>query len=274
MIPFIAWIFAGYIVSYRGVFFKCGAGIFFPEVEKRNESWYNEASITERTPRSGVNHRFMIHTLLFDLDGTLTDPAEGIANSVLYALSRFGITVADKRELYAFIGPPLADSFGRYYGFDRKTSEDAIGFYREYFKDRGIFENLVYDGILKMLQALKASGKTLLLATSKPEVFAGRILRHFGLAEYFDRICGSLLDNTRTDKHEVIEYALAISGIADRDGCLMIGDRKHDVLGAAASGIATVGVSYGYGSREELEKAGASPIVSDVRELTAYLLSV
>lgn len=214
----------------------------------------------------------LYENILFDLDGTLTDPKEGITNSVAYALERFGITVPDKQTLEVFIGPPLADSFTEYYGFNNEDAIKAIAIYREYFRDRGIFENCVYPGISEMLEKLKKAGKTLILATSKPEVFAKRILKHFELSQYFFTVTGSLLDNTRTDKHEVIESALLAAGISDRLHTVMVGDRMHDIIGAKKSFLPSVGVTYGYGSRAELDKAGADIIVESVSELTALLL--
>ncbi|MDD6322792.1 MAG: HAD family hydrolase [Firmicutes bacterium] len=212
--------------------------------------------------------------ILFDLDGTLTDPEEGITNSVAYALGRFGIPVENRKSLDVFIGPPLDDSFMEYYGFDREKALRAISVFREYFRDRGIFENVVYPGIPEMLDGLKKSGKTLILATSKPEVFAVRILDRFGLSQYFTVVTGSLLDNTRTDKHEVIEAALEKAGVTDRTRAVMVGDREHDIIGAKKSSLASVGVTYGYGSREELEKAGADIIAENADDLLTLLLGL
>lgn len=215
----------------------------------------------------------MKNVILFDLDGTLTDPAEGITNSVAYALKRYGIEVADRRTLTPFIGPPLVDSFCRYFGFTESDAKDAVTVYREYFSTRGLFENTVYDGIPEMLSSLKAAGKTLVLATSKPWVYAEQIIKHFSLESYFTFLAGSELDHRRIDKHEVIEYALASIGHTDRESVIMVGDRSHDVIGAKKSDIDSVGVLYGYGSREELENAGADHIVEDVPSLL-QLLSV
>ncbi len=211
--------------------------------------------------------------ILFDLDGTLTDPEEGITNSVAYALGRFGIPVENRKSLDVFIGPPLDDSFMEYYGFDREKALRAISVFREYFRDRGIFENVVYPRIPEMLDGLKKSGKTLILATSKPEVFAVRILDRFGLSQYFTVVTGSLLDNTRTDKHEVIEAALEKAGVTDRTRAVMVGDREHDIIGAKKSSLASVGVTYGYGSREELAQAGADLICRTPEEFTKIMLS-
>ena len=209
--------------------------------------------------------------VLFDLDGTLTDPGEGITNSVAYALNAYGITVEDKSVLNVFVGPPLHESFGRYYNFSMLQAFDAVTKYREYYHDRGIFENRVYDGIAELLEALKGSGKTVIMATSKPTVFARRIAEHYGLGKYFDVIVGSELDGTRVDKAEVISEALSQAGVTDKAECVMVGDRLHDVLGAKKNGLFCVGVSYGYGSREELSEAGADVILHTVEELKAYL---
>ena len=210
--------------------------------------------------------------ILFDLDGTLTDPAEGITNSVAYALEHYGIEVGDKRELECFIGPPLVDSFMKYYGFEREKAYEAVEVYREYFRDRGIFENELYDGILDLLRDLKAAGKTVIMATSKPEGFAVRIAEHFGFREYFDLIAGSTMDSSRVKKHDVIEWALKEAGITDRSECIMVGDRHHDVDGAKQSKIKSVGVLWGYGSDAELKEAGADVIAFTVDELREILI--
>lgn len=212
--------------------------------------------------------------ILFDLDGTLTDPGVGITNSVMYALKKYGITVSDKSELYKFIGPPLMQSFEKYYGFDQNKAERAVALYREYFQDRGIFENEIYDGIQQLLDALKAQGKVIGLATSKPEIYAKQILEHFGLHGYFDFISGSMLNGERTDKGEVIAWAIRLLGEKQRytlEEIVMIGDREHDVIGARKNGLASIGVLFGYGSREELTEAGADAVVSSVGELAEML---
>ena len=209
--------------------------------------------------------------ILFDLDGTLTDPKTGITRSVAYALSRFGIKVADTDTLVSFIGPPLISSFMDRYGFRREKAEKAVEAYREYFSDKGIFENSVIEGVPQMLESLKNAGKTLVLATSKPEQYAVQIIEHFGLNRYFSHICGSRMDNTRSAKCEVIEYALEKAGVPDKSQAVMVGDRRHDIEGALACGIEPVGVLFGYGSAQELESAGAGYIVSTVNELTSLL---
>lgn len=207
--------------------------------------------------------------LFFDLDGTLTDPGEGITNSVAYALDKFGITVTDRASLYPFIGPPLVDSFMKFYGFSHEDAERAVVCYREYFRDRGIFENRLYQGIPEVLKALKDAGKTLVIATSKPEPFAKRIVEHFGLSPYFTLVAGASFDETRSEKWDVIEYAMDSLKLTDRSEIVMIGDRKHDIIGAKKTGLDSVGVLWGYGDREELTAAGADVIFDTVEQLPA-----
>lgn len=211
--------------------------------------------------------------ILFDLDGTLTDPGEGITNSVACALEKFGIDVPDRRALYKFIGPPLAGSFAEHYGFTSETAALAVEYYREYYRDRGIYENLLYPGVPALLGRLRAAGARLLLATSKPEVFARQILKHFELADFFGFAAGSLLDGTRVRKGEVISYAFASLGVTDTSRAVMIGDREHDIIGAKETGLTSVGVLWGYGDRAELDSAGADFIAADVAELESILLN-
>lgn len=213
----------------------------------------------------------MRDVILFDLDGTLTDPGLGITNAVMYALRRYGIEPESREALYPFIGPPLAESFSRHFGFDDAKAHEAIGVYREYFKDTGIFENEVYDGVPRMLETLRKAGKTLAVASSKPEEFVRRILVYFGLGESFAFAGGSAMNETRIAKAEVIEYVLSSLG-ADRGRAIMVGDREHDILGAKQAGLPSVGVLYGYGSRAEFEAAGADRIAATVEELTELLL--
>lgn len=192
----------------------------------------------------------MYRHILFDLDGTLTDPFEGITNSVVHALKRYNIEVTDKRELRSFIGPPLVESFMKYFNFTEADAKNAVEVYREHFGTKGLFENELYEGIPHMLSELKSRGKTVIMATSKPEVYARRIAEHFDIAKYFDYMAGSELNGQRIAKTEVIEYALSSLGISDRRNCLMIGDRLHDINGAKKSDIHSVGVLWGYGSRD------------------------
>ena len=208
----------------------------------------------------------MYKYFLFDLDGTLTDPGLGITNSVMYALKKFGIDETDRTKLYKFIGPPLKDSFLKFYGFDAKQCEDGVTYYREYFKEKGIFENKVYDGIEDLLMQLKAAGKIVILATSKPEEFAIRILEHFKLAKYFDFVAGASMDSARIKKADVIAYALENIDVENLAQAVMIGDREHDVLGAKQIGMDSVGVLWGYGDLEELQQAGATRIVENVKD--------
>lgn len=212
--------------------------------------------------------------LLFDLDGTLTDPMEGITKSVQYALRSFGIDVEDRTELCRFIGPPLKESFEKFYGFEPEKAEEAVAKYREYFTPTGIFENEVYEGIPKMLKSLKEAGKTLILATSKPTLYAERILGHFGLDGYFTFVAGSNFDGTRVKKAEVIAYALEENKISDRSAVIMVGDREHDILGAKAVGVESVGVLYGYGNAEEFAQAGADYVAETVEQLEELLLGL
>ena len=207
------------------------------------------------------------NTVIFDLDGTLTDPAIGITNSAAYALAKWGIEVSDRSELYKFIGPPLLDSFGNYYGFSREDSERAVEYFREYFSSKGMFENSVYEGIPAVLSELRARGKKLIVATSKAEVFAKQILEHFDLDGYFDFVSGATLDSSRVKKADVIEYALKSCGIDDIDDVIMVGDRDFDVIGASHFGMDSIGVTYGYGGREELESAGATYIADSPCEI-------
>lgn len=213
-----------------------------------------------------------IKTVLFDLDGTLTDSGPGIINSVKYALKKFGIEANDPDGLRSFIGPPLRDQFGRYCGFSEEECSRAVKFYREYYEEKGIYENEVYEGIPELLQILKNAGKTLIMATSKPEYFARIIADHYHLSEYFDFMGGSLMDETRTKKAEVIEYVLEECRIYDRDNTLMIGDRDYDIKGAKEAKVRSMGVLYGYGSREELESAGADIIIKKPGEAARYIL--
>ena len=215
----------------------------------------------------------MYDVILFDLDGTLTDPGEGITNSVAHALEKFHIPVPDRRELYKFIGPPLYESFMRFYGLDREKALLAVEFYREYYRDRGIWENEVYAGIPELLEKLKGAGKRLLVATSKPEEFALQILEHFHLIQYFHRVAGSTMDSSRVEKADVITYALEQEGIAPSPAVVMVGDREHDVLGARKAGLDCIGVLFGYGDAPELQKAGAARIAATVEELAGLLLA-
>ncbi len=208
--------------------------------------------------------------VLFDLDGTLTDPAEGITNSLMHAQRRLGMAVSPREALYVFIGPPLIETFMSEWGLTRAESERALQYYREYFVDRGIFENVPYEGVEECLADLKAAGLRLYVATSKPEPLSLRILEHFGLLPYFEAVAGSTMDEKRTKKGEVIAYALQTFGL-DPAETVMVGDREHDVIGARENGLNCIGVLYGYGSRTELTAAGAADLAGDMRDLRALL---
>lgn len=212
--------------------------------------------------------------VLFDLDGTVTDSGPGIMNSVQYALSKFGIMNPDRAVLRRFVGPPLDYSFEHFYGLSPEEAKKGVEYYREYYTAGGIFENSVYDGMKETLEQLKAAGYRIYLATSKPQVFSEQVLEHFGLAALFDGIVGSFLDGTRVNKDEVVEEALRQAGITpeNRECAVMAGDREYDIRGAHKHGIAAIGVLYGYGSREELENAGADRIADTPEELLKLLL--
>jgi phosphoglycolate phosphatase len=198
----------------------------------------------------------MMGTIYFDLDGTLTDPKPGITRSIQYALQRLGHpTIPTEDELTWCIGPPLRASFVRLLGAEA-SADLAVSYYRERFSDVGLYENGVYDGIGEVLTALCASGHRLFVATSKPHVFAERIIDHFGLRGHFERVFGSELDGTRVDKSRLLEYALKEASV-DPARTLMIGDCSHDMIGAKNNGMKGIGVLYGYGSRDELLQAGA-----------------
>lgn len=205
--------------------------------------------------------------ILFDLDGTLTDSQEGITKAVEYALASFGITVEDRAELNVFIGPPLTDSFEKYYGFSGEQALEGVKKYREYYNEKGKFENAVYEGIPEVLRRLKEAGKVLIVATSKPEFYAKQIIEHFDLAKYFDGIYGATMDGSRVHKDDVIRYALKENGITDLNEAVMVGDREHDVIGAKKCGLEAVGVLFGFGSRQELEENGAAEIAETVEQL-------
>lgn len=211
--------------------------------------------------------------LLFDLDGTLTDPAVGITNSVAFALERFGIHNKNRKELYLYIGPPLVHAFEEFAGLSHEDAQKALGYYREYFAPKGIFENKPYEGIIETLRKLRKAGKHLLVATSKPELYARQIVEHFGMAEYFDFVAGASMDEVRVKKEDVIRYAFESCGITDTTSALMIGDRRHDIEGAIKNGIDSMGVLYGYGSREELEGAGATYLAESPASIAELILS-
>lgn len=210
-------------------------------------------------------------TLLFDLDGTLTDSTDGILNCLIYAIERMGFEVPEDTNI--FLGPPIRQSFAEFLGMNGEQVDEAVRIFRERYSDTGLFENRVYDGIPGMLDRLKSGGKRLMVATSKPQVYAVRIFERFGLAQYFEIVGGAELDGSRDYKDEVIEYVLAKAGITDRSTVLMIGDRRQDVLGAHKTDIECMGILWGYGSVEELTQAGADYIARTPQEAADMLLS-
>lgn len=211
--------------------------------------------------------------ILFDLDGTLTDPKVGITKSVAYALNKLKDLNVDPEKLTCFIGPPLKDSFMEFYDMTEDEAALAIELYREYFKDAGMNENVIYEGIKEMMMSLNGKGAKCYVATSKPTVFAEVIIKNFGLESEFIHVVGSNLDGSRTRKSEVIQYVFDSASLDSTDGAVMIGDRKHDIIGAKEIGIESIGVRYGYGTGNELEEAGADYVVDSVKELHNLLFS-
>jgi len=211
---------------------------------------------------------------LFDLDGTLTDPKVGITKSVQYSLREFGIDVENADDLVHFIGPPLRESYKRYYSFNDSQAEKAVAEYRKYFSQSGIFENAIYTGIESLLKQQYEKGKTLIIATSKPTVYAIEILKHFKIYDYFSFIAGSELNGERSKKAEVIQYAIENAGISSADDAVMIGDKEHDIIGAKAHAMDSIGVLYGYGSLDELLSAKATHIAETVDDLARLVSKV
>lgn len=215
----------------------------------------------------------MIDNILFDLDGTLTDSGLGITRSVAYALEKLGYKAPGYDELKKFIGPPLGDSFEMYYGFTPEQVEEGLLLFREYFSEKGIFENKPYPGIDTLLATLKNNNKNLLVATSKPEFFANKILDHFDLAQYFSTVVGSPMEGRGTPKNVIVSETLKAGNI-DAGSSVMVGDRKHDIMGAQKNNVLSVGVEYGFGDFAELQAAGADYIANDIPHLTKILLSL
>ena len=213
------------------------------------------------------------NNIIFDLDGTITEPAVGITNGLIYALGHYGIKVDDITSLYKFIGPPLSETF-KTFGFEGEENHAIVAKYREYYSTKGVLENDLMPGIADALKTLKNAGLKLYIATSKYEPFAVRILEHLNVACYFDYIAGSDASAGRDTKADVINYLFAKQNITDNDlaSTVMVGDRMYDIEGAKTVGIDSVGVLYGYGNQEEFEKAGADPIVDTAKDLVVYLL--
>ena len=213
------------------------------------------------------------NTVLFDLDGTLTDSKLGITKSVQYALKKFSIEITDLNQLEKFIGPPLTQSFKQFFSFTEEEAETAVKYYREYFTVDGIYENEVYRGIPELLKNLHRSNITMAVATSKPTVFAETIIDHFDLSKYFQVITGSNLDNTRTGKKEIIAHTMDQLN-CNPENTIMIGDREYDILGAKENSVESIAVLYGYGEIDEINASKPSYIINNVEDLTTMLLNL
>ena len=210
----------------------------------------------------------MKKTVLFDLDGTLTDSGEGIINCATLALRHFGLPIPSYEDMRTFVGPPLHDSFVRF-GVPADQTDEAIRVYRSRYIPTGMFENTPYPGVRELLEQLRAEGYTLYVATSKPEEMSVTILEKFDLAKYFRRICGASIDSSRSTKDAVIAYLLESSGA--KEDMVMVGDTKYDILGAKAHGIPAIGISWGYGKVEEMVVAGAVGIAGTMDELVGLI---
>ena len=211
-------------------------------------------------------------TVAFDLDGTLTDPAAGLTSGFAYALSKMGVDFGDRSKLLRFIGPPLMEEFQAVYNMSEADAAETVRLFREYFSVYGWWDNKLYDGVCEMLCALKSEGCTLVLATSKPEIFAKKILRLFDIEKYFDFVGGASLDKSRVQKWQVLEYALSSVGSPKKEECILVGDRKYDAEGAEICGIDSLGVLYGHGSREEIYAAPFTAVAERVEDVAAFIL--
>lgn len=204
--------------------------------------------------------------ILFDLDGTLTDPCTGIVNGIKYSLGKFNISESDEAKLKMFIGPPLNQSFMEYYNFNNDMAKDAVKYYREYYSEKGIYENILYDDIDILLNTITQNGKNCMIATSKPVDFAVKIAQYFKIDKYFTDIAGSNMDGTLSEKDEIIKTVIDKNSL-DKTATIMIGDRKHDILGAHKNNIDSAAVMYGYGSKEELEEAEPAYFCDNVLDI-------
>lgn len=211
--------------------------------------------------------------VFFDLDGTLTDSQEGIINSIIYSLKKLNRDVPTIATLRKMIGPPLIDGFADILQIPDDELETAVTFYREYFSDKGLFENHVYEGMVDLLKQLKRENHILAVATSKPEIFAKEILEHFQLAQYFTTVVGATLDGSLSQKDKILAQAI-LNVRANKKQAVMIGDRKHDIIGAKKNQLASIGVSWGFGSIEELRQNGADQIVHQPTEVWKYIQSL
>ena len=217
----------------------------------------------------------MFDTILFDLDGTISDSGPGITRSVAYSLKKFGIIIDDISTLNYFVGPPLKDSFRNNFGFDEEQSEKAVEYYREWYRDKGIHETTVYPGMAELVRKLHDMGKTIALATSKPTVFAKMVIEDYGLTDCFDLILGCELDGSRVEKPEIIAECLEFFGITEEEKhrAVMIGDRCYDILGARACGIASIGLTFGYAPEGEMEEVKPDYIAHSAEDIYSILVS-
>lgn len=205
--------------------------------------------------------------VLFDLDGTLVNSSEGITKAVRHALKYFNIDIKNQKELEVFIGPPLKDSFMKYYNLSEEDSILAIEKYREYYSVKGVNENSLYEGVEETLKILKNMGKKIILATSKPEKFSNEILKMNNILKYFDFVSGATMDGTRSKKEDVIKYAIDNLGIKDVSKCIMVGDKNIDVVGARKNNIDSILVTYGFATKEEIKEAKANYIIDSPNQL-------
>jgi len=215
----------------------------------------------------------MIKNVFFDLDGTITDSREGIINGFEYALNYFGIKLEDRKYAEKFIGPSLAESFTKEYKFDEEKTTLAVAKYREYYSTRGLKENKLYEGLKELIIDLANNNINVILATAKPQVFSEQILENFGMKQYFRFISGATLDSSRNKKGDIIKYAIQNLEPINLEECIMVGDRKHDITGAKENNMKSIGVTYGFGSEEELKEAGANYIAHNAEELKNIILS-
>ena len=210
--------------------------------------------------------------IAFDLDGTLTNPERGLIASFVYAFKKMGVDYGQKSELKRFIGPPIYEEWQRCFGFTPEESSKALLIFREYYSVYGWWDNEIYPGVKEMLEKLKNAGKKIILATSKPEIFAKKVLELFDISKYFDFIGGASTDKTRDKKSEVLEYSLASVGVSDKSKAILVGDRVYDSEGAIACGIDSLGVLYGHGSDSEVRSAGFTYVVNNVEDIAALLI--
>lgn len=210
--------------------------------------------------------------IFWDLDGTISDSGEGIFNAIAHTVGQMDIELPPPEILRKFVGPPLRDSFVKYCGLSIEESEKAVTIFREYYKDKGIYENKMYVGMDELLKKLTETGYICVVATSKPEMHARSIIQRYGIDKYFLYIAGATLDDSRVEKAQVIAYALETCGIKDKSQVVMVGDRAFDCIGAKLNGIDCIGVLYGYGERQELEETGVVAIASDLKELEDIFL--